>query len=321
MFLCFAAGALDQVAADLDPAYVILGPACNQPAYFTATLTSRYLKDIQVSYSASTSLLSNIGTLPYFYSTVPSYSLYTETIYALMQVFDWLLLGVVHQEVADYTRSLEDLNALLTRHSDRGASIIDSPNLNGFLSNAVDMSTSARIFVAMVPEFKAAATLCTAFKARLTGENYQWILLGDYREGWWMSANLSLPGQDNTLKCTNEEMLKATESVLILTHLPIITSSKLTSGLDKEFWQEFSSFVETRTGEGFQGEKASRVAPAYDAVWVIARALNLALNGSITNPVTPPSPSRNDGSSKDSRNMATISGDKAETKSLSIVLL
>lgn len=105
-----------------------------QPAFFTATLTSRYSKDIQISYSASTSLLSDVEMVPYFYRTVPSYSFYAETIYALMQAFDWLLLGVVHQAVADYTRSLEDLNGLLTRKNKKGASVIDSLTLNGFLT-------------------------------------------------------------------------------------------------------------------------------------------------------------------------------------------
>ena len=283
IFLSSPADSLISLAAN--PAYVVLGPACNQPAYFTATLTSRYLKDIQISPSASTPLLTDVETLPYFYRTVPSYSLYAETIYSLMQAFDWLFLGVVHQEVADYTRSLEDLNTLLTRNSKKGASVIDSPNLIGFLSNNVIISSKARIFVAMVPEDMAAVTICTAFKAGITGENYQWILLGDYKESWWMRRN-SLFDKDGkaemkTLKCTNKEMLQATESILILTHLPHITSVKIdhmASGADRDFWLEFSSFVRSSTGEEFEGEKATRVAPTYDAVWVAARALNLALS-------------------------------------------
>lgn len=264
----------------------MLGPACNQPTYFTASLTSRYLKDVQVSYSATTPLLSDVEATPLFYRTVPSYSDYGHTIYALMQQFDWLFLGVIHQEVAHYTRSLEELNAILMESSsvnNQSASVIVSLGLNSYLNRNGNAFSNARIFVAMVPENRAAETICAAYKSGMTGKKFQWILLGDYRENWWRPTNQTTVAESERepLRCTAQEMLDGVESVLILSHNQPKPDKVATEGRD--FWQEYAALVNaSAAGTAFRGELATQVMPTYDAVWAIAHALNSVLNKTTT---------------------------------------
>lgn len=265
-------------ALEVTPPYVVLGPACNQPTYFTASLTSRYLKDIQVSYSASTPLLSDVGGFPLFYRTVPSYMEYGRTIYALMQHFGWLSVGVVHQEVSHYTRALEDLNNLLSERSNNTASVIVSLGLTSYLTRNVNIPSLARIFVATVPENMADETICAAHKSGMTGRRFQWILLGDYQENWWVPNNKSTV--TNALpRCTTEEMLDGVESVLILSHNMLMLDDNLQlSREERDFWREYAGLVNATTETPFRGELATRVRPTYDAVWAVAHALRSTLS-------------------------------------------
>lgn len=286
---------------DLSPPYVVLGPACDDPAYFTATLTSRYLKDIQISYSANTPLLDNVGEVPLFYRTVPSYSKFGATIYTLMKHFDWLLVGVVHQEVPHYTRALENLDALLTDRStsvpsdsngDGDARVIASLGLNRFLNSRMNTTSNARIFIAMVPEEMAAETICAAYRSGMTGERYQWILIGDYREDWYVTTTVdstdSMDGRGKEVGCTTAEMLRATESALILSHhqqpeLEYDQQPELELENGKQnFWQEFATLVDVATGTPFEPQDAMGATPAYDAVWAVAHALNRLLSQPLT---------------------------------------
>jgi gamma-aminobutyric acid type B receptor len=280
---------------EVTPPYIVLGPACNQPTYFTASLTSRYLKNIHIAYSASTPLLSDVDVFPLFYRTVPSYTEYSSTIYALMLNFDWLSVGVVHQEISHYTRALEDLNTFLSENSKGTASVIASLGMNSFLTRNLDTSLTARIFIAMVPENMVAETICTAHKLGMTGETFQWILLGDYKENWWVPGKSPL----KEVRCTRQEMLEGVESALILSHHQLMLDEKLMllSTEERDFWREYAELVNTTTGTPFQEELAIRVKPTYDAVWAAAHALQSTLSQA-TSPVLNPgqaTPMRFDG--------------------------
>ena len=270
---------------DLSPPYVVLGPACDDPAYFTATLTSRYLKDIQISYSANTPLLDNVKEVPLFYRTVPSYSKFGVSIYTLMKHFDWLRVGVVHKEVPHYTRGLENLNAVLASrsanpsNSDGDARVIASLGLNRFLKGRVNMMSNARIFVAMVPEMMAAETICAAYRSGMTGERFQWILIGDYQEDWYVTTT-GTGGRSEGVECTTEEMIMASESALILSHQqPLELEYDVFSNSSRErFWREFATLVNTTTRTTFNPQDAMGATPAYDAVWTVAHALDRVLS-------------------------------------------
>ncbi len=278
--------------------YVILGPGCDDPVEATAAISSRYLKSIQISYSSSTPLLSDVSQYPLFYRTVPSYSDYNPAIYAIMRHFDWLSLGVVHKETSHYTQSLENLDAMLANltggtDAESKASVIASLGLNSYLSVNTIGSSNVRVFVAMLPEDRAAEAMCAAYKSGMTGANYQWILLGDYTQNWWLGGSYcregkvsnctaSTPSLHPPLKCTAEEMLEAVESLFILAHHRDISSPEAEINQPEElqdFLQEFISLVDASSDtETFQSELTTRVFPSYDAVYTIAHALRRALD-------------------------------------------
>lgn len=260
--------------------YAILGPACNEGTVLTAALTSNYFHLVQVSYAANTPLLSNINGFPLFYRTVPSYLSYQVAVAAVMQYFDWQQVGVIHQEVPYYTTALESLNDHLS-NTMPGRGVIATEGLTSHLE--LDRALEARIFVVMAPENMAAAVMCAAYRLGITGPRYQWILLGDYDEDWWKWTWKSDPAVlyvRPKASCSEQEMLQAIESTLILTHqLQMQRNGEIAPGgltMD-DFLLEFADFFNATEGKQFDFEGATRVASTYDAVWSIALALNRVL--------------------------------------------
>ena len=260
--------------------YAVIGPGCNAGATLTASLTSNNFRVVQVSYAAETPLLSNIDAFPLFYRTVPSYLSYHATIAAVMQHFDWLHVGVIHEVVPYYTVALESLYALLS-NTIPGARLVATQGLNTHLT--LERTHGVRVFIAMAPESTAALMLCAAYHLGMTGPSYQWILLGDFVENWWKQTTKLKPLLHYKVFCSEEDMRRAIESTLIFTHhlekLRISRRFRIIQGQQtiEEFWSKFTAFFNTTENMEFSSDEASWVPSTYDAVWSIALALNKSL--------------------------------------------
>ena len=259
--------------ADAGVPYALVGPVCSVATDLIATIVSRYTSTVQVSYGVTSPVFSNVNTYSFFYSTVPALTEYVKPIAAIFEHFDWQVIGlVVDTDITRFTLSGETLADFLSNRSTNftisaSLSLVSHYSLEGRTS-----LNSVRIFVVLAEEKNAADTLCAAFKSGLTGSEFVWILFGDYVEGWWRSLNV--------LDCTEEEMLNAIESTLILTNSVQISHNAFNSirrQNQSEFWKEFRTSLKTNTGLEFEETLAIRVLQSYDAVWSIANALNTTL--------------------------------------------
>ena len=263
---------------------MILGPACNEGTVLTAALTSNYFNLVQVSYSANTPVISNVNLFPKFYRTVPSYLSYHATVAAVMRHFDWLHVGVIHEDSMFYTIALEALNSyFLTNIS--GARLTSTQGVTSHL----DLESTAgqtRIFIDFTPENIAPAILCAADRLGMTGPQYQWILLGNYEENWWRQRTVLRPLLRQKVFCSEQDMQRVIESALILTQElkdeGMSRATQLIQGeLTKdEFWSKFITFF---NATDFNVERATWVPSTYDAVWSIALALNKSLTTTDSN--------------------------------------
>ena len=258
--------------------YAILGPACNDGITLTAALTSNNFNLVQVSYSANSPVVSNVDHFPAFYRTVPSYLSYHSTIAAIMRHFDWLHVGVIHEDSTFHTVALEGLNTHF-QNNIPGAMLLGTQGLTSHLDLESTVA-DARIFIVFAPENMAPAIMCAADRIGLTGPQYQWILLGDYAEDWWKQPTVLSPLLRQKVFCLEQDMQRAIESTLILTQeLNDEGMSRATHTIQgeltkEEFWSEFVTFFNTTD---FDTESATWVPSTYDAVWSIALALNKSL--------------------------------------------
>ena len=247
-----------------------------------------------MSYAASTLLLSDIQQLPLFYRTVPSYTEYNIALYALMREFGWWNIAVIHKELPHHTLAVESLaNYFDTRNEENGilrggnseggnqeARIVSATGLNGFLDRRNAPEISTRIYVAMVPESEAGVLLCAAYLLGLTGEQYQWIFLGEnYSKMPWKS-NVNTDNTHRKLQCSMENLTAAAEAALFITHHQPVTTPEVSSTFSQkqiQFWNNFKQKVNTETEGQFQNQWSTRVMATYDAVWTIAFALEKVL--------------------------------------------
>ena len=259
--------------------YAVLGPACNDGTVLTAALTSNNFNLVQVSYSANTPVLSNVNLFPKFYRTVPSYLSYHTTIAAIMRHFDWLHVGVIHEDSTFYTIALEALN-MYFQSNIPGAMLLATQGVTSHLDLELSTVAEARIFIVFAPENMAPAIMCAADHLGLTGPRYQWILLGNYEEDWWKQRTILSPLLRQKVFCLEQDMQRAIESVLILTQelndegMSMATQMIQGELTKEEFWSEFITFFNATS---FNMERATWVPSSYDAVWSIALALNKSL--------------------------------------------
>ena len=256
--------------------YAIIGPACNDGTALTASLTSNNFNVVQVSYSANTPVLSNVDLFPKFYRTVPSYLSYHATIAAIMRHFDWLHVGVIHEDSTFYTIALEALNMYFQRNIP-SARLLATQGVTSHLDLGGTVE-DARIFIVFAPENMAPAVMCAADHLDLTGPRYQWILLGDYEEDWWKQKTVLHPLLRQKVFCLEQDMQRVIESTLILTQ-ELKEEGQMSRAIQgdltkEEFWSDFITFF---NATNFDIERATWVPSTYDAVWSIALALNKLL--------------------------------------------
>ena len=255
--------------------YAIVGPKCSAPTDLIATIASRHTSAVQVSYGVVDPVFSDVNSYSYFYRTVPSYIKYVEPIAAILEHFDWKIIGTVIQTDKSYfSLTVEALvDIFSTKHNSTKYNLLTTLSLHDhFHLKGRKLQENVRIFVALVEEKYKADTLCAAFKSGLTGSGFVWILLGDYVEGWRRSLHV--------LNCTEEEMLLAVESTLILTNSVQVMHNKFNSIRKQNqsvFWEDFRAHLKVSTGLDFDKKCTLRVLQAYDAVWSIADALKLTL--------------------------------------------
>lgn len=257
---------------DFDPdiPYAYLGPVCSVSTTLTATIASQYINTVQVSYGVLSPLFSDVTTYSYFYRTVPDFITYVEPIAAILEHFDWQVIGIVLSDSVRHGLLNEALvNFLRVRNSNfKIATTVSYFDLEG-----ENLQNSVRIFIGMVGESMTADTLCAAYGAGLTGRNFVWIILGDFFDGWWRNFQ--------NMECTEEQMLEAIESTLILSNIRRISYETFTTIKSQNisaFWEDFSGHLKHSTGLDFVETRAIRVLQSYDAVWTIIKALDITLN-------------------------------------------
>ena len=195
-----------------------------------------------------------------------------------MRHFDWLHVGVIHEDSTFYTIALEALN-MYFRNNIPGARLLATQGVTSHLDLESTVADT-RIFIVFAPENMAPAIMCAADRLGLTGPRYQWILLGNYVEDWWKQRTVLSPLLRQKVFCLEQDMQRAIESTLILTQeLKDEGMSRATQMIQgeltkEEFWSEFITFF---NATNFDMERATWVPSTYDAVWSIALALNKSL--------------------------------------------
>ncbi|CAN8002636.1 unnamed protein product, partial [Ixodes hexagonus] len=120
----------------------------------------------------------------------------------------------------------------------------------------------------------ARRVICEAYKQKVFGKQYVWLLIGWYEDGWYAV-------QDKGHNCTAEQMREALEGHFTTEALMLNQGNEETiSGMSsQQFLERYELALARQNGmNGYRPEGYQEAPLAYDAIWAIALALNKTIS-------------------------------------------
>jgi len=219
----------------------------------------------QISYSSTSPELSVKNKYPYFYRTIPDDTSFNAPRLALLKTFKWSHVGIIFQEEDIHRTAISDLHALFLENGIRQISS-ESFRENATMQMENLKNRGARIILANFFGKGARQVFCEAYKLRMFGPKYVWILLGYIEREWWLV-------DDSSITCSSQELSEAMDGYLATDYLwNTGLSTKTVFGKTvKDFLAEYDSRVSPKSRDVHRGY-------AYDAVWAMALALNRTIS-------------------------------------------
>ncbi|XP_072171332.1 gamma-aminobutyric acid type B receptor subunit 2-like [Diadema setosum] len=209
------------------------------------------------------------------YRTIPSTNSYNDPRIKMCQKWEWSNVGVLGVNTPDNIAVVNDLQTKLSL-----------ANIHTMVKEAFDVEVDndmkiqsikqsltylkdkdVRVIISNFYQKEAIFVFCEAYKAKLYGPNYVWLIWGHYEKEWWKMGS-ELTG------CTTDEISEAVDGYIAVTFDVLGSSDNETiSGMTA---QEYRDILYRVTGVDFARE--TKPGPfAYDAIWAAA----LAMNGTI----------------------------------------
>ncbi|XP_031566705.1 gamma-aminobutyric acid type B receptor subunit 2-like isoform X2 [Actinia tenebrosa] len=241
----------------------VLGPGCSSVSERLVDVSSTW-NIIMVTYIKST-FSATQNAKRNFFTTMTSDGSLNDACVALMMKFQWRRVALIRQQGIVYSRAFNDLQEKLKKS---GIQVITSETFSDKSAEHLEeiKAKQARIIVGKFNQKHARQVFCQAYKLRQYGQQYAWILLDGYDDDWWKKEDKDVP-------CTQQELQKGFEGVIILTNLGIRLdrhTSTISGMTSQEFIQKYEAESKQSANEGQAGQAGF----AYDAAWALALALN-----------------------------------------------
>ncbi|XP_039475843.1 gamma-aminobutyric acid type B receptor subunit 2-like [Oreochromis aureus] len=224
---------------------------------------------VQVSFAASAPGLSNRKLYRNLFSMVPSDRVLNQAAVKLLQRYKWTRVGVVTQEGPRLSEMKKDLIRQLLK---AGVHVAVTESLSGDVCGRLKKlkDEDVRIIIAQLEDEAVSEVFCCAYRLNLFGAWYQWIIAGGGAAGWRLGWKFS--------GCTANSLLVAADGSVRLQVRELGNAN--TPGVSGRTPQDYQdSYLRQLIQE--RSEVSSLYSFAYDAVWVVARALSQATEGPV----------------------------------------
>ncbi|XP_068719993.1 gamma-aminobutyric acid type B receptor subunit 2-like [Montipora capricornis] len=238
-------------------------PGCSPAAEPIAEAAS-FWGAVQVGYSNTSPLLSDDSRFPLYSRTCPSETLSNKAIVTLLRKMQWNRVAIIVQQDHIFTKTKENLIFLLANKSVK-IEFVESFDEDAKYTVLNIKNKDVRIIIGLMYEDKFIKVACEAYKQKIYGRKYVWILPGWYSENWWENS------RDNF--CLKPQVKEATGNYLATRPLQLGASTtptiagKTATELDKELKKLIQR-------HGYPDNAFSSF--AYDAIWSIALTLQQA---------------------------------------------
>ncbi|XP_043920522.1 gamma-aminobutyric acid type B receptor subunit 2 isoform X2 [Protopterus annectens] len=218
---------------------------------------------VQLSFAATTPVLTDRKKYPNFFRTVPSDNAVNPAVVKFLKHFHWKRVGTLTQDVQRFSEVRNHLTKELEKAD------IQIPDTESFSNDpCINVKklkdNDVRIIIGQFNESMAAKVFCCAYNEEMYGSKYQWFIPGWYQAHWWEKAN--------STTCSISNLLTAMEGYIGVDFEPL--SSKQNITISGRTPQQYESEYIKRSA----GVKASEFHGfAYDGVWVIAKTLKRSM--------------------------------------------
>ncbi|XP_034937802.1 gamma-aminobutyric acid type B receptor subunit 2-like, partial [Chelonus insularis] len=234
---------------------MLFGDACTQVTDPIAK-ASKHWRLTQLSY-ADTHPMFTSDNFPNFFRIVPSENAFNAPRVALLNSFNWTRVGTIYQNEPRYALAH---NRLLADLDDHKFEVLETQSFATEVSSALEKLKNAnvRIILGNFNEAWARRIFCEAFRFRMFGRKYQWIIMGTYAEEWWLRPDGG---------CAPSELIEALHGAILTDLLPLSTDRQITvSGITPE---EYQAEYDSRRGNEYSRFHGY----TYDGIWAIALAI------------------------------------------------
>ncbi|XP_050321849.1 gamma-aminobutyric acid type B receptor subunit 1 [Bactrocera neohumeralis] len=280
---------------------MLLGSACSEVTESLAKVVPHW-SIVQVSFGSTSPALSDRKEFPNFYRTVAPDSSHNPARIAFIRFFGWDTVTTFSQNEEVHSLAVNDLVTELEAANISCAATITFAATDFKEQLLLLRETDTRIIIGSFSQDLAPQVLCEAFRLRMFGADYAWILHESMGAPWW--NDISATGTN----CTPKELQDAVENLIIIaSHNRIVGNKTSYSGLSNEMFlselrQRANGLLDNGSVDKQRKSNAARTqnslrdkalntndiptlnaiavstyAPqTYDAVWAIALALRAA---------------------------------------------
>ena len=256
--------------------FATIGPPYNEQVEHCTEYTTANA-NVQISYSEANEPYELYFVM--YHQTPPSVISGFDTTAQLIKKFGWTRIGLIYDySNKRYRKNADKIRNIIskTKVGDENIEVLAD---QGIWSIPADYSVTKelgdlqdkgiRIIVALVSVRGARKVFCEAYHRKMYRPKVIWIILETLPEGWasdTYNSYATSEGVKREVDCTEDELLSAADGYISITKISMRKDNKKTisSMTSKDFTR--------RLHEGLQPglQCDSKVAYAYDAVWVLA---------------------------------------------------
>ncbi|XP_011298633.1 gamma-aminobutyric acid type B receptor subunit 2 [Fopius arisanus] len=234
---------------------MLFGAACTQVTDPIAK-ASKHWRLTQLSY-ADTHPMFTSDNFPNFFRIVPSENAFNAPRVALLNHFNWTRVGTIYQNEPRYALAH---NRLVADLDDNKLEVVETQSFATEVSAALEKlkRKDVRIIIGNFNEIWARRIFCEAYRYRMFGRKYQWMIMGTYTEKWWLNEDGG---------CAPSELAEALHGAILTDLLPLSTERQITvSGITPD---EYQVEYDSRRGSEYSRFHGY----TYDGIWAVALAI------------------------------------------------
>ncbi|XP_073821590.1 gamma-aminobutyric acid type B receptor subunit 3 [Musca autumnalis] len=209
---------------------MLLGSACSEVTESLAKVVP-YWNIVQVSFGSTSPALSDRQEFPYFYRTVAPDSSHNPARIAFIRRFAWDTVTTFSQNEEIHSLAVNDLVTELEAANISCAATITFGATDYKEQLLLLRESDTRIIIGSFSPLLAPHILCEAYRLRMFGADYAWILHESMGAPWWhdLAATNSY--------CTAKELQAAVENLIIVSsHNSIVGNNISLSGLNNDMF-------------------------------------------------------------------------------------